>query len=68
MEFEKIQEIAVKAKRYVSKNLNEEQTKNALILPFIRALGYDVHNPFEVAAEYIADTGKGGTTKLTTQF
>lgn len=26
----------------------EEATKNALIMPFIQALGYDVFNPLEV--------------------
>lgn len=35
----------------------EEATKNALIMPFIQLLGYDVFNPFEVNPEYIADLG-----------
>jgi hypothetical protein len=35
----------------------EEATKNAFIMPFIRALGYDVFNPFEVMPEFIADIG-----------
>ncbi len=35
----------------------EEATKNALIMPFIKALGYDVFNPLEVVPEYIADIG-----------
>lgn len=33
----------------------EEQTKLSLILPFIKALGYDIHNPKEVITEYTAD-------------
>lgn len=33
----------------------EEATKNALIMPFIRALGYDVFNPLEVVPEFTAD-------------
>lgn len=33
----------------------EEGTKNALIMPFIAALGYDVFNPLEVTPELIAD-------------
>lgn len=37
--------------------LTEEATKNALIMPFIKALGYDVFNPFEVVPEFIADIG-----------
>ncbi len=35
----------------------EEATKNAFIMPFIKLLGYDVFNPFEVMPEYIADIG-----------
>jgi hypothetical protein len=35
----------------------EEATKNALIMPFIQILGYDVFNPFEVNPEFIADIG-----------
>ena len=35
----------------------EEATKNALILPFIQALGYDVFNPAEVVPEFVADIG-----------
>jgi hypothetical protein len=35
----------------------EEATKNALIMPFIQCLGYDVFNPFEVVPEYTTDVG-----------
>lgn len=35
----------------------EEATKNAFIMPFIKALGYDVFNPLEVVPEYITDIG-----------
>ena len=35
----------------------EEATKQALILPFIQALGYDIFNPNEVTAELTADIG-----------
>ena len=37
--------------------LTEEATKNAFIMPFIQALGYDVFNPLEVVPEYITDIG-----------
>ncbi len=42
-------------------NMTEEATKNALIMPFIILLGYDVFNPNEVMPEYICDvaTKKG---------
>ena len=35
----------------------EEATKNALTLPFISALGYNVFDPREVVPEYTADVG-----------
>lgn len=35
----------------------EESTKNALVMPFIAALGYDVFNPREVVPEFTADVG-----------
>jgi len=35
----------------------EEATKNAFIMPFIKELGYDVFNPFEVVPEFTADVG-----------
>ncbi|WP_054030974.1 type I restriction endonuclease [Desulfatitalea tepidiphila] len=35
----------------------EEATKNALVMPFIAALGYDVFNPKEVVPEFTADIG-----------
>lgn len=35
----------------------EEATKNALIMPFLTALGYDVFNPLEVVPEYTCDIG-----------
>ncbi|AKA68569.1 type I restriction endonuclease [Clostridium scatologenes] len=37
---------------------NEEMTKQALIIPFLQILGFDVFNPLEVRPEYIADFGK----------
>ena len=35
----------------------EEATKNAFIMPFIQALGFDVFNPTEVVPEFVADIG-----------
>lgn len=37
--------------------LTEEATKNAMIMPFLSALWYDVFNPLEVVPEYTADVG-----------
>jgi len=35
----------------------EEATKNALVLPFFKLLGYDIFNPLEFVPEYAADFG-----------
>jgi len=35
----------------------EEATKNAFVMPFLQALGYDVFNPTEVVPEFISDIG-----------
>lgn len=35
----------------------EEATKNAFVMPFIQALGYDIFNPHEVIPEFVADLG-----------
>ncbi|UYV15426.1 type I restriction endonuclease [Porphyrobacter sp. ULC335] len=37
--------------------LTEEAAKNALVMPFLQALGYDVFNPGEVVPEFTADVG-----------
>jgi stress response protein SCP2 len=39
----------------VGNTMNEQATKNALIMPFIEALGYDTRDPAEVAPEFDAD-------------
>jgi len=43
--------------RLKDQTLTEEATKNAFVLPFIQALGYDVFNPLEVVPEFISDIG-----------
>jgi hypothetical protein len=48
------------AKTYTERKgviLTEEATKNALIMPFIAALGYNVFDPSEVVPEFTADVG-----------
>ena len=35
----------------------EETTKIALVLPFLKVLGYDVEDPSQLKAEYTADAG-----------
>ena len=45
------------ARQRVPHALTEEATKNALVMPFLQVLGYDVFNPLEVVPEYVADVG-----------
>lgn len=35
----------------------EEATKNAVVMPFLRALGFDVFNPSQVIPEFVSDVG-----------
>jgi predicted type IV restriction endonuclease len=44
----------IKQKTFIK---TEEATKNAFVMPFISALGYDVFDPEEVVPEFIADIG-----------
>lgn len=52
-----IKALAEKVTRLQSSIQTEEATKNAFIMPFIAALGYDVFNPHEVVPEFVADLG-----------
>lgn len=54
---DRIRELAVRIPRQVEYIQTEEATKNAFIMPFIAALGYDVFNPLEVTPELNADIG-----------
>lgn len=42
----------------------EEATKNALVMPFIQVLGYNVFDPTEVVPEYSADVGTRRAEKV----
>lgn len=44
-------------KRHVNVR-GEEATKQALVLPFLQVLGYDVYDPTQIQPEYIADFAK----------
>jgi len=54
---DRIKEIATRIPKQISHIQTEEATKNAFVMPFIGALGYDVFNPLEVIPEFTADTG-----------
>jgi predicted type IV restriction endonuclease len=54
---DKIKQISSQIPKQMEHIHTEEATKNALVLPFIQALGYEIFNPLEVVPEYIADFG-----------
>jgi len=54
---DQIKQFGERVEKLKSQIQTEEATKNAFIMPFINALGYDVFNPLEVVPEYIADIG-----------
>lgn len=52
-----IQNISERIEKQRALLATEEATKNALVMPFISALGYEVFDPQEVVPEYTCDTG-----------
>lgn len=52
-----IKQISDRVSKLKNNLLTEEATKNALIMPFLTALGYDVFNPLEVVPEMSCDIG-----------
>jgi len=54
---DRIKDIASRIPKQMEHIQTEEATKNALIMPFISSLGYDVFNPLEVIPEFTADIG-----------
>lgn len=54
---DQINQLASRVVKMKPQLLTEEATKNALIMPFIQALGYDVFNPTEVIPEFTSDVG-----------
>lgn len=55
---ERLAELSKKVRALGSTLGTEEATKNALVMPFIAALGYDVFNPAEVVPEFSAPIGE----------
>lgn len=54
---DKLRNIGSRVKDIKEQVHTEEATKNAFVMPFISALGYDVFNPLEVVPEFTADVG-----------
>lgn len=54
---DQLKQIADRVVKLKDQIQTEEATKNAFIMPFLQALGYDVFNPLEVVPEFVADIG-----------
>lgn len=54
---DQLQTLAAKIPKLCDVLQTEEATKNALVMPFINILGYDIFDPTEVIPEFIADVG-----------
>lgn len=54
---DQLQSLASRAPKQIPLLATEEATKNALVMPFINALGYNVFDPTEVTPELTADVG-----------
>ena len=59
-----VKQLADKVAQLKDGILTEEATKNAFIMPFINALGYDVFNPLEVIPEMDCDLVKKKGEKI----
>ncbi len=58
---ESLRAIAERVRSHSSSMATEEAVKTAVVLPFLRSLGYDVFDPAEVIPEFTADAvGKKG--------
>lgn len=55
---EELQKLSVQITERKKHITNEEMTKQALIIPFLQVLGYDVFNPLEVKPEFDSDFAK----------
>jgi hypothetical protein len=54
---DQIRQLSVQIQRQTPHIQTEEATKNAMVMPFISALGYNVFDPTEVTPELHADVG-----------
>lgn len=61
---DQIKQLAERIEKLKDNIQTEEATKNAFIMPFINALGYDVFNPLEVIPEMNCDIGSKKGEKI----
>ncbi len=58
MDFEdRVKALATRTRDLATNAQTEEAAKNALVMPFLQTLGYDVFDPTEVVPEFTADVG-----------
>lgn len=57
MEFEELKAFSERVEQFKDVVQGEQNTKNVMIEPVIKMLGYDTHNPFDVITEYTCDFG-----------
>lgn len=56
--FEDLRQLSEQVKKRQGHIRGEEATKQALVLPFLQVLGYDIYDPTEIRPEYVADFAK----------
>jgi len=61
---EEVDQVANRAEDQVGHITNEESTKHALVIPFIKALGYDPYDLQEVIPEFTADYAEKSGEKV----
>lgn len=54
---DEIKQLGERVNKLKAQIQTEEATKNAFVMPFLQALGYDVFNPLEVVPEFVSDIG-----------
>jgi len=52
-----VKQLSERVEKLKDSLITEEATKNALIMPFLQVMGYDVFDPHEVVPEYTCDIG-----------
>jgi len=61
---DRIKDLASRIPKQIEYIQTEEATKNAFVMPFINALGYDVFDPAEVIPEFTANVGSKKGEKI----
>lgn len=56
--FEDLRNLSEQIKKRQAHVKGEEATKQALVLPFLQVLGFDIYDPTEIKPEYVADFAK----------